>query len=154
MPTFKLQSYDGKIFEAGDSFVKMSGTIRTMLNDCFTNVGDEEVIVPLPNVNSATLEKVLEWADHHKDDPVDSEDEGKKDKKIDKVDPWVTKFMKVDQGTLFDMTLAANYLDAKGLMEACKITTANMIKGKTVEQLRRIFNIENDFPDEKDVRKV
>jgi Skp1 family, dimerisation domain len=39
------------------------------------------------------------------------------------------EYINVDQGTLFEIILAANYLDLKGLLDlGCK-TVANMIKG-------------------------
>lgn len=38
-----------------------------------------------------------------------------------------------------------NYLDIKGLFDViCKIVV-NMIKGKFLEEIRKIFNIKNDF---------
>lgn len=43
------------------------------------------------------------------------------------------EFVKVDQSTLFDLILAANYLNIKGLLDLTCQTVAQMIKGKTPE---------------------
>merc|ERR1712184_5575 len=91
------------------------------------------------------LQMVIDWADHHKDDPPQDEEDENKEKKIDDIPPWDLDFLKVDQGTLFELILAANYLDIKGLLDLTCKTVANMIKGKTPEEIRKTFNIKNDF---------
>jgi len=63
----------------------------------------------------------------------------------DELKKWDTEFVNVEQGTLFDLVLAANYLDIKGLLDLNCQTVADMIKGKTPEEIRKNFNIVNDF---------
>ena len=43
--------------------------------------------------------------------------------------------MKIDQNTLFDLILAANYLNMKGRLDLRCQTVADMIKGKTPEKM-------------------
>ena len=61
----------------------------------------------------------------------------------------------LDQAQLFDMILAANYLDIKDLLELTCEKVASMIKGKTPEEARQVFNIQNDFTpaEEDEIRK-
>uniref|UniRef100_A0A1B0AGY7 SKP1 component dimerisation domain-containing protein n=1 Tax=Glossina pallidipes TaxID=7398 RepID=A0A1B0AGY7_GLOPL len=83
------------------------------------------------------------------------EDDENKEKRTDDISSWDVDFLKVDQGTLFELILAANYLDIKGLLDVTCKTVANMIKGKTPEEIRKTFNIKNDFTaaEEEQVRK-
>nr|CAD7407588.1 unnamed protein product [Timema poppensis] len=85
----------------------------------------------------------------------DLEDDENKEKRTDDISSWDADFLKVDQGTLFELILAANYLDIKGLLDVTCKTVANMIKGKTPEEIRKTFNIKNDFTatEEEQVRK-
>jgi len=154
MPNIKLQSSDGEIFEVDVEIAKASVTIKTMLEDLGRDEEDEEV-VPLPNVNSTILKKVIQWATYHKDDPPPPEEDDGKDKRTDDISSWDSDFLKVDQGTLFELILAANYLDIKGLLDVTCKTVANLIKGKTPEEIRKTFNIKNDFTqaEEDQVRK-
>lgn len=71
---------------------------------------DEEEAVPLPNVNSAILKKVIQWATYHKDDPPPPEDDENKEKRTDDISSWDADFLKVDQGTLFELILVC-FLD-------------------------------------------
>ncbi|XP_059164817.1 S-phase kinase-associated protein 1-like [Physella acuta] len=95
--------------------VKQSVTVKTFLEDLGMDE-DEDEPVPLPNVNAAILKKVIQWCTFHRDDPPPPEDDENKEKRTDDVCFWDTEFLKVDQGTLFELILAANYLDIKGLL--------------------------------------
>jgi S-phase kinase-associated protein 1 len=154
MPLIKLQSSDGELFSVDTEIAKQSITIRTMLEDLGNEEAEDEV-VPLPNVTAAILRKVIQWCSYHKDDPAVAEEEENKEKRSDDISSWDSDFLKVDQGTLFELILAANYLDIKGLLDVTCKSVANMIKGKSPEEIRKTFNIKNDFTpgEEEQVRK-
>lgn len=149
MPYVKLQSSDNEVFEVDVEVAKQSEVIRQMVEDCDYDDFDDEPI-PLLNVNAAILRKVIEWATHHKDDPPPKEDEENREKRTDDIEPFDREFLKVDQGTLFELILAANYLDMKLLLDVLCKTVANMIKGKTPEEIRKTFNIKHDFKPEEE----
>ena len=144
MPNIKLQSSDEEIFEVDVDVARMSVTLRTMLDDLGIEEDDGEPI-PVQNVNSSILRKVIQWATYHKNDPPTPEDDDNREKRTDDISSWDADFLKVDQGTLFEIILAANYLDIKGLLDVTCKTVANMIRGKTPEEIRKTFNIKNDF---------
>ncbi|KAJ3023196.1 hypothetical protein HKX48_003974 [Thoreauomyces humboldtii] len=131
----KLTSTDGQEVSVPMEIACQSVLIKNMLED----VGDsEDQPIPLPNVSGPILAKVVEYATHHKDDaPQPAEDEVKL-RASDDIDEWDREFTNVDQGTLFELILAANYLDMKTLLDlGCK-TVANLIKGKSVEEIRKV----------------
>ncbi|GMT29235.1 hypothetical protein PFISCL1PPCAC_20532, partial [Pristionchus fissidentatus] len=155
----KLTSNDDQTFEVERDAIKLSVTVNTLITDL--NLDDEDVpaesqmAIPLPNVNAATLKKVIEWCNYHKGDPAPKEEDEMRERRTDDIPQWDQEFLKVEQATLFEIILAANYMDIKGLLDNCCKTVANMIKGKTVEQIRTTFNIKNDFTpeEEEQIRK-
>jgi len=152
----KVESSDHEKFEVKRDVIKLSGTINTMLMDLGMDAsGDDDngemaTPIPLPNVNAAILRKVIQWMEQHKDDPTPPEATENAERRTDDIPAWDVEFLKVDQGTLFEIILAANYLDVKGLLDVTCKTVANMIKGKSPEEIRRTFNIKNDFTPEEE----
>merc|ERR1712080_259397 len=79
-----------------------------------------------------------------------------KETKEEEKNAWDAEFVKVDDDTLFSLILAANYLDIKTLLDLTCKTVADYIKQcKTPQEIRRRFNIKNDFTpeEEEEVRK-
>jgi len=142
----KLQSSDDREFEVPRDIAEQSVTLKNMLED----IPDNDAAIPLPNVNSKILEKVIEYCKYHKEHPTPVSEEKKDEKRTDDIIPWDQKFCEVEQATLFELILAANYLDIKPLLDLTCKTVANMIKGKTPEEIRKTFNIKNDFTPEEE----
>ena len=127
-----LQSSDGQEFELEVKTAKMSETIKHLIED-------------------AGVEDNMKY---HIENPLPEGDESA-EKRTDDIIPWDKDFMNVDQATMFELILAANYLDVKDLLDLTCKTVANLIKGKTPEEIRKTFNIKNEFtPEEEEaVRK-
>ncbi|CAM0142039.1 hypothetical protein VKS41_004257 [Umbelopsis sp. WA50703] len=144
----QLLSSDNETFTVDKQVAERSILIKNMLED----VGESDAPIPLPNVTAKILKKVIDWCEHHRGDPVSQQEEINDRKRLTEIDEWDQKFMEVDQETLFEIILAANYLDIKPLLDiGCK-TVANMIKGKSPEEIRRTFNIVNDFTPEEEAQ--
>ncbi|KAG6645522.1 SKP1-like protein 1B [Carya illinoinensis] len=139
-----LKSPDGESFEVDEAVALESQTIKHAIELCADNV------IPVLNVTSKILDKVIEYCKKHVE-PANSEDRTSKDD----LEAWDAEFVRVDQATLFDLILAANYLNIKSLLDLTCQTVADMIKGKTPEEIRETFNIRDDFTpeEEEEVRR-
>ncbi|KAF9694878.1 hypothetical protein EKO04_007117 [Ascochyta lentis] len=147
-PKVKLVTSDNAEMEVDRQVAERSILIKNLLEDLG---GDNDEAIPIPNVNEAVMKKVLEWCEHHRNDPPASQDDDSDSrKKSTDIDEWDQKFMQVDQEMLFEIILAANYLDIKALLDVGCKTVANMIKGKSPDEIRKTFNIQNDFTPEEE----
>ncbi|XP_011075000.1 SKP1-like protein 1A [Sesamum indicum] len=139
-----LRSSDGEVFEVEEAVAIESQTIKHMIeDDCADNV------IPLPNVTGKILSKVIEYCKRHVDAAA-SASAAKADDKL------ASASVTDDDLKAFDADfLAANYLNIKGLLDLTCQTVADMIKGKTPEEIRKTFNIKNDFTpeEEEEVRR-
>jgi len=146
----RLSTSDSQVVEVERDVAERSMLIKNLLTDIPYDESSEAI--PIPNVTEAVLRKVIEWCDHHKNDPPSADDDDSDSrKKATDISDWDQKYMAVDQELLFEIILAANYLDIKALLDVGCKTVANMIKGKSPEEIRKQFNIQNDFsPEEED----
>ncbi|KAJ7178828.1 Skp1 family, dimerization domain-containing protein [Mycena crocata] len=145
-----LVSSDNVKFTTEKDTIEKSILIKNMLGD----VGESDQPIPLPNVTSSVLKKVLVYCEHHRADPqpADEHDQDDARQRMTNISEWDQQFLDVEQELLFDIILAANYLDIKTLLDiGCK-TVANMIKGKSPDEIRKQFNIINDFTPEEEAQ--
>jgi len=77
----------------------MCGTLKEMLLTLESVDIDE---IPLHNVDSITLEKVIRWLEHHEDESQPTSEEIK-DKTADTIDDWDESFLEVELNQLYDM---------------------------------------------------
>jgi S-phase kinase-associated protein 1 len=95
-----LLSNDMVTQEVDRDVAKRSLLIRNLLED----VGDsssKENPIPIPNVNDAVLRKVVEWCEHHRNDPS-SQDDATRKRNTD-IEKWDQYFMQVGQKMLFEI---------------------------------------------------
>lgn len=95
-----LKSSDGESFEVDEAVALESQTIRHMIEDDCADNG-----IPLPNVTSKILSKVVEYCKKH----VDFSQAKSSDDRTPEEDlkAWDADFVKVDQATLFDLILVS-----------------------------------------------
>lgn len=144
--TIALVSADGLVFQVDIRVARMSGTIKDLIGDADIYAADFQGI-PLANMTGKVLWKILSYLQFHFENPAMAE---QKTDPNSQISDWDVEFFKVDQTLLFNIILAANYLDTASLLDmACK-TIANTLKGKTPEEIRKIYGIRSDLSVEQD----
>ena len=109
-----LKSSDGEEFEVEEAVAMESQTIRHMIEDDCADNG-----IPLPNVNSKILSKVIEYCNKHVHAAAaaakaGSDEAGANNSSAsaaaasgEDLKNWDADFVKVDQATLFDLILVS-----------------------------------------------
>jgi hypothetical protein len=86
------------------------------------------------------------------DSPGSSDDEYIYEDYLASVTPWDQRFLDIDLPTLIELTKAANYLNVPILLDLCCRTIARQMTGLKAEELRKKFNLPNDFTPEEEAK--
>ncbi|KAI3847987.1 hypothetical protein MKX03_001099 [Papaver bracteatum] len=128
-----LKSSDEQIFVIQESIASQSKTLEHMIVDNET----ENIVIPLTTIKGSILAKVIEYLNKHAE--ADTSDE---DKKI-----WDLQLLNFDYITntqlVFDIIQAVSVLNIKGLLELASHKVGDYLKGKSPEDIHRLFNIHN-----------
>eukprot|EP00697_Spironema_sp_BW2_P002296 gnl/Spiro4/13075_TR6933_c0_g1_i1.p1 gnl/Spiro4/13075_TR6933_c0_g1~~gnl/Spiro4/13075_TR6933_c0_g1_i1.p1 ORF type:complete len:186 (+),score=35.18 gnl/Spiro4/13075_TR6933_c0_g1_i1:56-559(+) len=144
----RLVSKTNEEFPVPEEIACRSITVKNFVEG--VEADEKSPMIPLPNVESATLAQVIRYLTwHHEHDQTATDSEKAK---FDQEIVFVTDTM---LGPLFDLILAANYMDIRSLLELACGTVSGMVKGKTPEEIRHHFHIINDFApeEEEEIRK-
>ena len=144
----KLICSDGEQVDIDIDVAGQSVLIKGLIDDSGT---DESI--PLANVKRPILEKVITFCQHLKENAAPEIE--KPLKSVDMasvVDPWYAQYIDLEQEILFELIMAANYLDIKSLLELACAKVASLIKNKSIQEIRKFFNIENDFTPEEEAQ--
>tara|TARA_Y100000389_G_scaffold190267_1_gene214949 strand:+ start:707 stop:1216 length:510 start_codon:yes stop_codon:yes gene_type:complete len=146
-----LSSKEEKEYPVSPKAACMSKTIKSLVSYPEDDIKDWEPPsgpIPLPQVQSSILELVIKYCEYH----IKNENETE-----DIKNTFNNKFvLNMDDNTLFNIISAANYLDIESLLDLCCKQVADYIKEcKTPQEIRRRFNIKNDFTpeEEEEVKK-
>ena len=144
----RLMCKDGEVLEVDVAVASQSVLIKGLIEDSGT---DEEI--PISQVSKHIMEKIITFMEHMKDNaPPEIEKPLSSTDLSQVVDQWHADYVNVDQEMLFEIVMAANYLDIKPLLELSCAKVASLIKGKSVQEIRDFFNIENDFTPEEEAQ--
>lgn len=172
-PPLVLVSEDGVEVPISRPAARMSHMLRLLMEDACADGP-----IPATNVHSDVLRLVVEYCEKHGPHydpeaserarnpfppfPVELSPTVSSIKPVTYVDPdphrlkdWDKDFIALDNSTLFEIILAANYLNIEDLLDLGTTTVADMMRGKKPEEIREIFEIENDYTPEQEaeVRK-
>lgn len=141
-----LITAEGKKFQIKKSIAMCSELIKTTV----TKSVDEAVELTLSKeVHNEDLEKIISYITHHHNNAGKEIKQPLKSAKIGElVDEWDAEFLKMSDEEVFSLMIAANYLSVDPLVKLLAAYVAFHIKGKTPEQIRERFNIENDLTEE------
>ncbi|XP_058182050.1 SKP1-like protein 14 [Rhododendron vialii] len=133
-----LKSSDGEEFLVEKQVALQSTLIQSMLDsDC-----SSANTIPLPKIDAKTLALVLEYCKKHANASSSKQEE---------LNSFDSEFLKdLEFGALFHLVLAANFLEIKGLLDIMAQKIADTIKGMPHQEVRKVFNIENDYTPEEE----
>lgn len=111
--------------------------------------------VPLPGVEGPILELVAQYMEHHKGVEPGIIEKPLRSKVMKDVckDGWDADYIDgigVDRQQLYDLILAANYMDIKSLLHLGCAKVASLIKGQPLEKIKDILSTAGKREEKKD----
>lgn len=135
----KVSTKDKKEIEIEREVAIKSKLLENLLED----VGENENVIPLDNISSEVLNKILEWCEYHKNEK-NLETKEELDKYVKELGEWDKKFIDFEKEMLIEMILGSNYMDIKALLEILCWQVSTYIKGKSPEEIKEFLGEEEE----------
>ena len=140
-----LVSSDNQKIQIDSKSAERSQLLKGLLADY-----DQKDEIPLPDIKFDILKKVVEYLTFYKDKtPREIPKPLPSPNLAEVTDEWDVNFINgIDLDSVFDLINAANYMDISSLLDLACAKIASLMKGKTAEEIRAMFNIECDLSEE------
>eukprot|EP01006_Ploeotia_vitrea_P034871 TRINITY_DN65816_c0_g1_i1.p3 TRINITY_DN65816_c0_g1~~TRINITY_DN65816_c0_g1_i1.p3 ORF type:complete len:195 (+),score=120.22 TRINITY_DN65816_c0_g1_i1:58-585(+) len=143
-----LKSKDGKLFKLSRKAASLSEFIKTALES-----ESGSATIELFHIDSEIVGKVVEYLNYRQSVPPRPIERPLPSNNLKElVDEWDSAFADCSQEQIFKTLLAANYMDIKPLLMLMCAKIALMIKSKTPPEIRKTFNIRDDYTPEEEAR--
>lgn len=144
----KMATSDGQVISAPKELMTRCVFIKAQIDD---GIPEDEPI-PLPEITAATLTMVIQFLEHlQAGNPAPEIEKPLRSNDLkDVTTEWYANFIEKDDDTVQDVILAANFLDLKELLALSCAKMGSVIRGLTIPEFRKRFNIENDFTPEEE----
>ena len=141
-----LISSDNQKIEIDSESAQKSLLLKGLITD-FSNQQDP---IQMPDIKYEILKKVVEYLTYYKDKvPKDIPKPMPSANLSEVIDEWDVNFINnIELDNVFDLINAANYMDISSLLDLSCAKIASLMKGKTAQEIRAMFNIECDLTDE------
>lgn len=143
----KLITTDGGEFIVSEKLLERSPIIKGMIDDGTAN---DDII--LPSINKPTFERVVKYLEHvDAGNPAPEIEKPLRSNDLkDVTTEFYANFIELSDDDVQDVILAANYLDLKDLLALGCAKMGSVIRGLTIPEFRKRFNIINDFTPEEE----
>lgn len=140
-----LVSSDNQKIQIDSKSAERSQLLKGLLADY-----DQKDEIPLPDIKFDILKKVVEYLTFYKDKtPREIPKPLPSHNLAEVTDEWDVNFINgIELDSVFDLINAANYMDISSLLDLACAKIASLMKGKTAEEIRAMFNIECDLSEE------
>ena len=117
----------------------------------------EDIQINLENIDNQTLTEITKFLDYYDKKPFEKIPKPLRSDDLSVcVENWYVEYLNnMNMEILFEVIKSANFLEIESLLDLTCAKVATMLKGKSVEEIRETFGIENDFTpeEEEEIRK-